>query len=314
LAGFLQLANAILRNKWTGILLLMLLFVIPSCAKRNEPNTLPSSRQLTDEAGQTVTVPLKIERFVSLAPNLTEIAYTVGAGDRLVGNTTYCDYPAEARKVEKVGDTLHPSIERIIALRPQVVLVSTASQLETFTDQLSAHQIAVYVTDPHDLDGVFRSISNIGYLLNERDTADEVVRNLRARAAAVENAVKGTTPVTVFYQVSAEPLYTAGRDSFVTDLIRKAGGISVTADIPGAWPKYSAESALAAQPEAIILPTGGSMGDANSTVAAALKRSQAVANGKVYKINDDHLSRPGPRAIDGLEELAQALHPDKFRK
>jgi iron complex transport system substrate-binding protein len=291
-----------------------MLFVISSCAKRNEPTAQLSSRQLTDEAGRTVAVPIKIERFVSLAPNLTEIAYAVGAGDRLVGNTTYCDYPAEARIVEKVGDTLHPSIERIIALRPQVVLVSTASQLETFTDQLSAHQIAVYVTDPHDLDGVFRSITNIGELLNERDTADEVVKSLLTRAAVVENAVKGTTPVTVFYQVSAEPLYTAGRDSFVTDLISKAGGISVTADIPGAWPKYSAESALAAQPEAIVLPTGGSMGEANSTVAAALRRTRAVANGKVYKINDDHLSRPGPRAIAGLEELAQALHPDKFRK
>jgi iron complex transport system substrate-binding protein len=310
----LQLADAIFRNKRISILLLVLLFVIPSCAKRHERTAQSSSRRFTDEAGRTVTVPLRIERFVSLAPNLTEIAYEVGAEDRLVGNTTYCDYPAEAQRVEKVGDTLHPSIERIIALRPQVVLVSTASQLETFTDQLSAHQISVYVTDPHDLEGVFRSISNIGELLNQKETADEVVRSLRARAAVVENAVKGATPITVFYQVSAEPLYTAGRDSFVTDLIRNAGGASVTSDIPGAWPKYSAESALAAQPDAIILPTGGSMGAANSAVAAALKRSRAVANGKVYRINDDHLSRPGPRAVDGLEELAQALHPDVFRK
>ena len=101
---------------------------------------------------------------------------------------------------------------------------------------------------------------------------------------------------------------------FITDLIKRAGGISVTADVPGAWPKYSAESALAARPEAIVLPTGGSMGDANSNVASALKRSPAVANGRVYKINDDHLSRPGPRAVDGLEDLARALHPDVFTK
>ncbi|MGH9883200.1 MAG: ABC transporter substrate-binding protein, partial [Pyrinomonadaceae bacterium] len=169
-------------------------------------------------------------------------------------------------------------------------------------------------TDPHDLEGVFRSMENLGELLNQKDTAHQIVKNLRARTAAVENAVRSTTPVTVFYQVSAEPLYTAGRGSFVTDLIQRAGGKSVTADVPGAWPKYSAESALAAQPEAIILPTGGSMGNANSTVAGPLQRSPAVANGRVYKINDDHLSRPGPRSVDGLEETARALHPEAFQK
>jgi iron complex transport system substrate-binding protein len=88
----------------------------------------------------------------------------------------------------------------------------------------------------------------------------------------------------------------------------------VTADVPGAWPKYSNESALAARPEAIILPTGGSMGAANATVAEALRQSPAVLQGRVYKINDDHLARPGPRSVDGLEEMARALHPDAFQK
>ena len=127
-------------------------------------------------------------------------------------------------------------------------------------------------------------------------------------------AVKLKPLVRVFYQASNEPLYTAGRDSFVTDLMRRAGAVSVTADVPGAWPKYSNESALAARPEAIILPTGGSMGAANANVADALRQSPAVLNGRVYKINDDHLARPGPRLVDGLEEMARALHPDAFGK
>ena len=114
--------------------------------------------------------------------------------------------------------------------------------------------------------------------------------------------------------MSAEPLYTIGREAFVTDLIRRAGGVSVTADVPGAWPKYSAESALAAKPEAIILPTGGSMGAANSAVTDALRQSPAALGGRVYKINDDHLARPGPRVVDGLEEMARALHPNAFRQ
>lgn len=271
-------------------------------------------RQVTDEAGGTVTVPAKIERFISLAPNLTEIAYAVGAGDRLVGDTTYCDYPEEAKKVQKVGDTLQPSIEKILALRPQLVLISTASQLEAFTKQLNEHNIAVYVTDPHDLEGVFRSISNLGKLLNQQEQSDQLVSSLRARAAAAEGAVSNSNPVRVFYQLSEEPLYTAGRDSFVTDLIRRAGGISVTKDVPGAWPRYSEEAAVVARPYAVILPTGGSMGEANSAAARGLRRSPAVLNGRVYKINGDFLSRPGPRSVNGLEELARALYPEAFKK
>jgi iron complex transport system substrate-binding protein/vitamin B12 transport system substrate-binding protein len=118
-------------------------------------------------------------------------------------------------------------------------------------------------------------------VLGKRQQAGDLLRELRDRVAVVEAKVKSRQPVRVFYQVSDEPLYTIGHDAFITDLIRRAGGISVTADVPGAWPRYSAESALAARPDAIMLPTGGSMGNANSNVASALKRSPAVVNGRV---------------------------------
>lgn len=278
-----------------------------------KPESTTASQQLTDDAGRNVTLPAGVDRVITLAPNLTEIVFAIGAGDHLVGNTSYCDYPAEARNVAKVGDTLHPSLERIIALRPQVVLVSTASQLEGFTQQLQNQNIAVFVTDPHDLEGVFRSIEQIGKMLGHDEQAQALVQKLRERTNAVEEAVKQTRPVRVFYQLSAEPLYTAGRDAFVTDLMRRAGAMSVTGDVPGAWPKYSTESALAAKPEAIVLPTGGSMGAANANPAEALRNSPAVQAGRVYKINDDLLARPGPRAVDGLEEMARALHPEAFK-
>ncbi len=252
--------------------------------------------------------------MITLAPNLTEIVFAVGAGDRLVGNTSYCDYPEQARNITKVGDTLQPSLERIIALRPQVVLVSTASQLEVFTQQLHGQNIAVFVTDPHDLEGVFRSIEQLGRMLGQEQQATAVVQKLRDRTNTVEQRVKQQAPVRSFYQVSGEPLYTAGHDAFVTDLMRRAGAASVTADVPGAWPRYSNESALAAKPDAIILPSGGSMGAANANVAEALRNSPAVRAGRVYKINDDHLARPGPRSVDGLEEMARALHPDAFKQ
>lgn len=300
----------------SGVLLAFALSLISSCAP--QPNAHQSTnevefRQVTDEAGRTVLVAAKIDRLISLAPNLTEIVFEIDAGDRLVGNTTYCDYPEQAKTVPKVGDTLQPNLERILALRPQLILISTSSQLEVFTKQLQEHQIPVYVTDPHDLEGVFRSIENLGQLLNRPEQAEQLLTKLRSRSAAVEQSVKDRKPVRVFYQLSAEPLYTAGRDAFVTDLIKRAGGLSVTADVPEAWPRYSEESAVAARPEAIILPTGGSMGQANSDVAAGLKKSPAVMNGKVFKIDGDFLVRPGPRAVGGLEALARVLHPDAFK-
>ena len=292
---------------------LALVVLLAACASYQTPST-QNSREITDDAGRRVSLPARVDRVISLAPNLTEIVFAVGGGNRLVGRTSYCDYPPEAKAVAEIGDTLHPSLERIIALRPQVVLISTASQLEVFTQQLQNQNIAVFVTDPHDLDGVFRSIEQIGDILGQKEQAALVVQKLRDRTNAVEQAVKQQQPVRVFYQLSAEPLYTAGHDAFVTDLIRRAGAISVTADVPGAWPKYSNESALAAKPEAIILPTGGSMGTGNSTVTEALRKSPAALANRVYKINDDHLVRPGPRAVDGLEEMASALHADAFKK
>ena len=302
-----------LRNQFVWMAVVVCLALLSACTPGRTANNGPS-REIKDDAGRLVSIPTKVDRIVSLAPNLTEIVFAVGAGNRLVGRTSYCDYPPEAKAIAEVGDTIHPNIEPIIALKPQVVLVSTASQLEAFTQQLQGQNIAVFVTDPHDLEGVFRSIEQIGEIVGEKDRANQLVQKLRERTNAVEQAAKQKPPVRVFYQASGEPLYTAGRDSFVTDLMRRAGAVSVTADVPGAWPKYSNESALAARPEAIILPTGGSMGAANANVADALRQSPAVLHGRVYKINDDHLARPGPRLVDGLEEMARALHPDAFGK
>src|SRR6185295_10864853 len=242
----------------TFLVFALFLCLFLGCTARN-PNYVVGCerRQITDEAGRQVSLPPQVDRVVSLAPNLTEIVFAVGGGGKLVGRTSYCDFPAEAKAVTEVGDTLHPSLERIIALKPQVVLVSTASQLEVFTKQLQDHDISVFVTDPHDLEGVFRSIEKVGEILGLTDRANQTVEALKQRVATVEQKLQGASRVRVFYQLSGEPLYTIGKDSFVNDLIKRAGAVSVTADVPGAWPKYSAEAALATKPDAIILPTGG---------------------------------------------------------
>ncbi len=310
-----QRQSKIKETAWAAVILLSAVVLLASCAQRQQ-NSNPNlqTREVVDEAGRRVAVPIEVERLVSLAPNLTEIVYAIGAGNRLVGDTTFCDYPPEAMNVAKVGDTLQPSIERILALHPQLVLVSTASQLEAFTTQLNEQQIAVYVTDARDLESVFRSILNVGDLLNETAAASGLVSQLRARADSVERAVARVQPVSVFFQLSGQPLYTAGKTSFVTNLIERAGGRSVTADVNEAWPRLSDEAALASRPETVIMLSGDSMGElANTKVAAALKNSPAVRNGRVYLIDGDLLTRPGPRLVDGLEQMAHVLHPEVFK-
>ncbi|OLE55316.1 MAG: hypothetical protein AUG51_03940 [Acidobacteria bacterium 13_1_20CM_3_53_8] len=293
-------------------ILAALLLQLCACSYHRTTTAPTETREVLDGLGRHVRLPAKIDRIVSLAPNLTEIVYAIGAGNRLVGDTTFCDYPPEARTVAKVGDTIHPSLERVVALRPQVVLLSTSSQLEAFTQQLEQQHITVFVTDAHDLETVFRSVEQLGELLGQQEQAGRVAALLRSRASAVEERVKGRKPVRVFYQLSAEPLYTAGKSSYITDMIRRAGGVSVTQDVEGEWLRLSDETALAAQPEAVILATADSMGGGNTEVAAPLAKSPAAIQGHVYRINGDFLSRPGPRLIEGLEQMARSLHPEAF--
>ena len=198
-----------------------------ACSNTQAPHqAINETRNVVDEAGRTVTIPVKIERIVSLAPNLTEIVYAVGAGDRLVGNTTFCNYPAAAKNVAKVGDTLQPSIERILALRPQLVLVSTASQLEAFTKQLNEHQIAVYITDAGDLEGVFRSILSVGDLVNEPVAASELVKRLRERTESGRARSRRTSgSLGLFPIVRAAALH--GRQNFICNKSNPARGRAI---------------------------------------------------------------------------------------
>ena len=265
-------------------------------------------RMMTDDLGRGVKIPAKVERAISLAPNLTEIVFAIGAGDKLVGVTSFCDYPAEARSIQKVSDTLTPNIENIIALKPQVVFVSTASQLESFMQTLDEQNIAVFVTGPDGLDGIYKSIIDVGSILGMETNAQEIVTGLKKRVNFVEYAAAEMERPKVFVQIDKNALYTIGKESFITDIIRRAGGVSATADVGTAYPKLSKETALALRPDVIIL----SASDGNREPNEVFKNSPAVKNGKVFSVDADLLSRPGPRIIDGLEQIAKDLHPGKF--
>ena len=222
------------RGKVLGVLLLALA-VMSACrstANVNSNNVLQTvvpMRVVTDDLERAVTIPVKVTRVVSLAPNLTENIFAVGAGDRLVGVTTFCNFPEQAKEIAKIGDTMTPNMERIVALKPDIVFVSTASQIENFTKTLTDNGIAVYVMNPTTLDGVFKNLKQLGDMFETRNTADELVGDLQKRVGAVWDKTGQEKPVRLFVQISKEPLFTVGKQSFLNAVITRAGGESVTA-------------------------------------------------------------------------------------
>ncbi|MGI8811536.1 MAG: ABC transporter substrate-binding protein [Pyrinomonadaceae bacterium] len=287
-----------------GIVATVLAFGGLSCGDvvSNAPN-IPQ-RRLTDDLGRDVLLPTVVKRAVSVAPSLTENIFAVGAGDRLVGVTTYCDYPDAAKTIAKVGDTQTPSVETIIALRPDVVFVSTASQLEAFTQTLANQNIAVFVIDADSFEAVLKNLRTLGEIFGTQDKADALMKELEMRASAVNSKYNDSPPVRVFVQISREPLYTVGQGSFLTEIVERAHGDLVTNDIEKSFPVISKERALAINPAAIILSDSSDNAEPN----AAFINSPAVKNGRVYRINADIISRPGPRLVDALEEIAADLH------
>ena len=285
---------------------------------QESPATRPM-RRVTDDLERTVLLPTKITRVISTAPSVTEMIFAAGGGDRLVGVTTFCNYPEEAKSIAKIGDTMTPNIETIIALKPDVVFVSTASQIEAFMTTLEANGIAVYVLNPTYLEDVFENLRELGIIFDTIEPTQKLAWSLEERVLNADEPqdydetdaqYKGRVkPVTVFVQISKEPLFTVGKSSFLRELIRRAGGKLVTDNIETAFPKLSKETALALQPEVIFL----SASDDNREPNEVFKNSPAVKNGRVYSIDADLLSRPGPRLVDALEQIAKYLHPEKFK-
>lgn len=284
----------------------LVLVVVGGGCRIVPPDGIPEQelkdRVFTDDLGRQVLI-VKPMRVVSLAPSLTESIFSVGAGDKLVGVTTYCNYPDAAQSIEKIGDTQTPNIERIVALKPDVVFVSTASQLEAFMQTLEQQNIAVYVMDAKGIDDAIDDLERLGEILGMSNRADELVSSLERRVKEVSARERRQTPPKVFVQISNEPLFSIGKESFVTEIIATAGGESVTGEVPSAYPKLSKETAAAMDPDVIIL----SDSDDNREPNAVFKNSAAVKNGRVYRIDADIISRPGPRLVDALEQIAGFL-------
>jgi iron complex transport system substrate-binding protein len=279
----------------------LLISLCAGCATK--PLKAQLTTTVTDELGRTIEVVASPQRIVSLAPSITETLFALGLDNKIVGVTSYCDYPPEAKTKESIGDTLKPSLEKIIALKPDLVFVSTSSQLESFVRSLENANIPVYVSNPRNLEESLKTIQTIGEVAGAGQEARALVDGLRARIERVRVRVSSKEPPSVFVMLGAEPLITVGGASFVNGLLTQAGGRSISADENSDYPQYSFETVIARNPEVIFLQMG------DDQLPERLRQTRAAKSGRVFHLNDDVLLRPGPRIVDALEQLAEKLHP-----
>ncbi|MGO9275617.1 MAG: ABC transporter substrate-binding protein [Terriglobia bacterium] len=272
------------------------------------------ARVVIDETGRRVNAPEHPQRLVSLAPSITETLYALGLGDRLVGDTDYCDYPPEAKLKPHVGNVLNPSLEKIVALKPDLVLgISEGNRIET-ADQLQRVGIPIYGLTDHTLDDTLRSIADLGRVLDADSAADALGRRLRARIAEVERRVAGAPRPKVLFVVWYQPLTTAGAHTFISDVIRRAGGVSISDRLPGDWPRLSLEAALDRNPDVILFPGGESMAPSLDDIRRlpGWRDLAAVKHDRLHVVSES-IIHPSPRLVDALEQVAAVLHPDRMK-
>jgi len=268
---------------------------------------------LTDSFGREVTIPKQPERIVSLAPSSTEILFALGLGDKVIGVTDVCDYPEEALAIEKMGGFQGVNVEKIVAANPDLIIADSLTTKEV-VEQLESFGFPVLAIRAVSVEEMLQHIELIGRAANVKAKAEEVIAGLRGRVEAISQRVKDIPdderPL-VFYEVWYDALMSVGPNTFIHDVIELAGGKSVTADATTDWPVVDLEVLLAKNPEVVIL---GHTGQTPEQVKARVnwQTVDAVKNNQVYTINPDLFSRPGPRLVDALEEVAKILHPNLF--
>ena len=280
---------------------------------------LPASAQsvdATDLLGRHMTLPQNPTRVVSLAPNITEIVYALEQGHRLVGATTYSDYPVDAAKLPKVGSYVHLDLERIVSLAPDLCLAIKDGNPIAAASRLESLGIPVYAVDPRDLDSVMDTMSRIGGLLQAENQAEKFVQGMRRRIQAVETLVTKTDHrPSLFFQIGVSPIVSVGTNTFIHELIVRAGARNLAqGDV--SYPRFSREQVLGMMPE-IIIASSMARADVFEKIKAdwyQWKDLPAVKNDRIYFQDSNLFNRPSPRLVDALEILVRLVHPEMFEE
>jgi len=279
-------------------------------------STPGTAKTLIDQLDRRVEVPDEPERVVALAPSITEIIFALGRQDRLKGATMFSDFPPEAAELPKVGSYVHLDVERIVALKPDLCIAIKDGNPKATVQRLEHLKIPVYAVNPRDLETVMQTVRVIGELLNAAENANQLVKNMQLRIQRVESLVaRSTHRPRVFFQIGIAPIVSIGTDTFIHELIVRAGGENVAAGSV-AYPRFSREQVLALVPEVFIITSMARVA-AFEQVKAEWSRwpnMPAVRNQRIFLEDSNLFDRPTPRIVDALEVLVRRIHPELFEE
>ena len=298
---------------------MIMILGLAGCAKPAAPQeTVPEQQaepvntekiEITDFKGRSIVLDKAPQKIVSLSPSNTEILFALGAGAKVVGVTSYCDYPEEAKKIEQVGTFDGPNMELIKKVQPDVVLAGYIQ--EEAVKALENLGITVIVTEAESFEAIYKSIELIGRITDTDTKAEEIIAGMKSKIADIGARTKDKKKPTVFYVVWADPLTTAGSKTFINDVITAAGGINVAEKVES-WAKYSAEQLVADNPEMLVTAlhsTDKGMKKEDLSKNQIFSKLECVKQGKVYVMSDDNvISRPGPRIVQAVEEMEKVFY------
>ena len=279
-------------------------------ASNEKKTTYPIT--ITDSYDREVTMESEPSKVISLSPSITEIVYALGQSEKLIGRTDYCDYPQEAANIQSIGSLTDPNIEKIVDLKPDIVIASAHFKKEVLQklEEMGVKVVVLYGEE--NFEGAYEAIEKVGYILNAQEKAFSIVDTMKATVADVVQRVEGKQKPSVYYIVGFGEGgdYTAGNDTFIGQLIEMAGAQNAADDVEG-W-SYSLERLVENNPDYLICSKNDHHKEQLKT-ANGYKDLDSVINDRVYEIDKNMLERQGPRMADGLKEIAQYIHPDAFK-
>jgi iron complex transport system substrate-binding protein len=275
-----------------------------------------SSLRFVDEVGRRVVFPFPPQRIISLAPNITEILFSLGLDEQIVGVSIPCNFPEKARSKVQVGSYLSPDLERIISLKPDLIIATGAGNTRDTVERLQRLGLPTYVIFPKNFDDILMSVKHLGQVNNREKEALGIIQRMEKRSQRVIEITKGLPRPKVFLQIGDAPIITIGRGSFADDLIHLAGGENIAGKEKEMYPRLGIEEILRRAPEVILISSMNPKAEYHKIIQEWVrwKSIPAVRDGRIHLIDSDLIDRPSPRIIDGLEEMARILHPQLFKK
>ncbi|MBS3920995.1 MAG: cobalamin-binding protein [Deltaproteobacteria bacterium] len=272
--------------------------------------------KLKDEVGREVTFSFPPKRIVSLAPNITEILFSLGLDEEVVGVSIHCNYPEKAKSRVRVGSYISIDFERVISLKPDLIIATGAGNPREMVERLERLGFPSFVIFPKRFEDVLQSIRHLGRVSAKEREALSIIESMQRRKEKVAERTKTLYRPKVFLQIGESPIVTVGKGSFGDDLIRLAGGENVAGKDKEMYPRLGMEEILKRSPEVILISSMNPKGDYERILREweRWKMIPAVKQGRIHLIDSDLIDRPSPRIIEGLEEMATLIHPGRYKK